>query len=294
MTKGQSTSKMKAIWLKLPAGLRIFLSFFVSKSFLINVVIAGVLVTVVVWFLMGRLDSYTLHGETQSVPNLIGYHMNELDAECAKYKVRYMITDSVFDDEAGKGTVLVQNPPAGAQVKENRTIYVTVNSVMPKMLSMPNLKDKSSRQAAGILEIIGLRVKNIETKPAQCNGCVLEQLYRGKPIAAGSPIARGKSITLVVGKKGADEKINIPNLANLTIDKAKIRLNESSLNLGSEVYIDCLTKEDSVSAVIYKQSPPATKFGMIPLGSAIDVWLRVPAIDSTAVTTGSTTSDLNE
>lgn len=235
----------------------------------------------IIWFLFSYLTSYTLHDQTISVPDLRGYHMNELDQMTQEHGLRYFIVDSIFADDKPKGTVLEQNPEPEDLVKQDRTIYVTVNSVLPKMIPMPKLKDLSSRQASSILDILGLQVKNIETRPSLCSGCVLDQLYKGKTIDAGTPIARGEYITLIVGQGESAEKIPIPKLKGLTIETAKQRLNESSLNLGTEVYKDCATKQDSMTATIYKQSPAYSNFGTIPLGSGIDVWLRVAAVDTT-------------
>jgi beta-lactam-binding protein with PASTA domain len=275
----------------LPEWLRIFLKFFVSKAFFLNIVLALLLISGIVWGLFEYLHGHTMHGESISVPTLKGWHMDKLDSITNEYNVRYKIVDSVYaDDDMEKGVVLEQTPEPNELVKEQRTIYVTVNAMLPKMLSMPELKDKTSRQAASILDILGLKIKSIETEPNVCDKCVLKQLYKGKPIAAKDPIARGEYITLVVGQGKSADRVAIPRLTGLTIEVAKQRLNGSSLNLGAELYKDCATIDDSLSAVIYKQNPAFSNLGVIPLGSGVDVWLKV-VVDTAVAPTNTNTGN---
>jgi beta-lactam-binding protein with PASTA domain len=68
------------------------------------------------------------------------------------------IVDSAYNAKKRPLTVLDQTPTANAKVKEGRTIYLTVNSRIPPMIKMPELKDASLKQAQMILESAGLNV----------------------------------------------------------------------------------------------------------------------------------------
>ena len=271
----------------------LFIRFLYSRMFLINVVIAAVLIYVVYLITMSSLDSYTNHDEQISVPNFIGIHTSELEAYAAEYDLAVNIVDSVFDDNAPKGTVLFQDPIEGDKVKRQRTVYVTMVSLTPQMMRMPKLIDKSSRQATSLLNVIGLEVKEIVSEPSDlCEGCVLKQLYRGVPIDSGMPIARGEAVTLVVGSR-ASARVPIPDLRSLTILEAKQRLNEQSLNLGAENFMNCVTAQDSASARIYKQAPAYARLGVIQLGGTIDVWLELQP-DTAATAAPGANSGTNE
>jgi len=253
----------------------LIIQFFYSKIFLINLVLAGIVVFLIYWLTVGRLDSYTAHGERITVPNFIGEHMDGLDAFCEEHQLTYHINDSIYSLDAPKGTVISQDPLEGDQVKEGRTIYVTVVSMQDELKSMPQVVDKTSRQATAILNSIGLRVEEFIPQPSDiCDGCVLKQLYNGEPIEAGEFVPRGSGITLVVGKMTSSRN-PIPDLRGLTISEAKVRLSEQSLNLGVEIYQNCATAQDSANAKVYKQSPAFSRLGTIELGGQIDLYLEL-------------------
>ena len=69
---------------------------------------------------------------------------------------------------------------------------------------MPKLVDRSTRQALFMIESYGLRQGTVTEIAADCKGCVVKQLYKGKEIMAGEPIKKGSKIDLLVGKKESD------------------------------------------------------------------------------------------
>ena len=82
----------------------------------------------------------TNHGESISVPNLIGMEIDELDDFLEDRDLRYeILDDSSFSSEIPPLSVLQQNPSENEKVKENRKIYITLNSKMPPKIKMPNL-----------------------------------------------------------------------------------------------------------------------------------------------------------
>lgn len=220
------------------------------------------------------LQSYTHHAESfrVDVPNLIGLKTSQINETLEAAELEYVITDSVFSDKGAKGTVLLQNPgPTNLtkqKVKKGRKIYLTVISSQAKLISVPKLVNKSRRHAEGVLKIIGIKA-NIKYKPYDdCNDCVIEQLYRGKPLKEGAKIPKGETITLVLGQKSG-ETVSVVDLIGLTIDEAEKRLSNSSLTMF--MTCDCKTKKDSASAVIYKQAP--AQGADVPAGTEISVWL---------------------
>jgi hypothetical protein len=79
-------------------------------------------------------------------------------------------------------------------VKPGRKVYLVLNANQPKMIDMPGLVDLSKRQAMSVLEIVGLKVKELQYRPDPCLDCVIEQRYKGLPIAANDKIRRERPL----------------------------------------------------------------------------------------------------
>jgi beta-lactam-binding protein with PASTA domain len=241
-----------------------------ALPFLLPVVLAAALL-LGGWYWLG---SFTRHGISVRVPDLKGM---SVDAAAAALKERGLVAeviDTIYNDKALKGTVVLQDPMSGHGVKPDRHIYLTINSPFPKMLDMPALVNLSKRQAISTLEILGLKVKELQYKTDPCVDCVLEQLYKGQPIKAEEKIQHGEAVTLVLGSGEGGERVPIPDLRGVTFAEVGAILNMASLNLG--VTVDCKgcnNSADSTLARVYRQSPEAWANNMIPLGGAIDIWL---------------------
>jgi beta-lactam-binding protein with PASTA domain len=220
------------------------------------------------------LRTYTRHTVAVRVPDLKGLSMEESVAMLSSRELQALVIDSVYIDDLPKGSVVDQSPVAGVDVKPERKVYLVLNANEPKMLDMPRLIDLSKRQAISVLEIIGLKVKELQYVPDPCVDCVVDQLYKGEPIAPEARIRRGESVTLVLGSGDKGERVPIPELFGLTSMEVASVLNMASLNLGIVVEcIGCNTRIDSTLARVRRQSPQANNSGMMAMGSMIDIWL---------------------
>lgn len=178
-----------------------FFAFLKSKVFLKHFLIAVISLVVVLWILFKLLNVYTHHGETAEVPDFKGKKIAELDAFIQNTNVRYIIIDSLYDPKETAGIVIKQDPEAKSEVKHNRMIYLYVTSTQAPQIAMPKLVDKSTRQAVFMIESYGLKKGTITEVAADCKGCVLKQLYKGKEIKPGDAIKKGSKIDLVIGRK---------------------------------------------------------------------------------------------
>lgn len=220
------------------------------------------------------LRYYTLHNITMRVPDLVGLSLEESEAMLNGRRLEAMVIDSVYIEDLPKGSVVDQSPKAGVEVKPDRKVYLVLNASQPKMIDMPRLVDLSKRQAMSILEIIGLKVKELQYKPDPCVDCVVDQLYKGEPIVAETRIRKGESITLVLGSGDNGERVPVPELRGLTSNEVKSVLNMASLNLGIIVEcVGCNSSIDSSLARVFRQSPGSNSMGRIAMGSMIDLWL---------------------
>ena len=244
------------------------LQFLKSKTFFKHLTIYIILVALLCWMIAFWLGSTTNHGETVTVPDFSGIKLAGLDKFVADKKLHYLVIDSIYDTKSPKGVVVKQEPEANAKVKEERTIYLYVTSILPPSIQMPKLIDRSLRQAVAMITSFGLKMGKPKFVPDQCANCILDQLVKGKKIEPGATIAKGTVIDLVVGKGLSDEEVGVPCLYGLTRKDALERLAESSLSVG----IASFDSKDSASAKVYRQSPSCGKNASINMGSTVDLY----------------------
>jgi beta-lactam-binding protein with PASTA domain len=249
-------------------------NFVLSKAFAWNIG-AIVLVYVILFFsVKSCMNTQTNHGQKIEVPQLKGQNQNNLDNLLANTGLKYEVLDSIWDPKKVEGTVLEQDPMptnlTNVHVKEGRVIKVRV-SKRSQLTEMPELVSKSLRLAEAKLQNRDLKYK-LELKPSkESDGAVIEQLYRGKPIAAGKRLPKGSTITLVVGQKTVGEPKPLPNLNGLTIEEARMRLKVVGDFEFIPVCQDCQTASDSLVARVISQNPAFSEGALIMTGSTVTV-----------------------
>jgi beta-lactam-binding protein with PASTA domain len=174
--------------------------FLKSKLFFKNLAIAIVIIVVFFFGAVKLLSWYTRHGQFNVLPDLSKMSLDKAEATLNELHLNYIIIDSSYDENLPPRTVLNQNPYAGAKVKDGRNIYLYITTSVPPQVEVPDMVDKSFRQAKGMLESAGLKFGRANYITDQCVDCVLKQLYKGKPIAAGATLPKGSVIDLTVGK----------------------------------------------------------------------------------------------
>ena len=244
--------------------------FLKSRTFFLNLFIYLAFIALLFWYLITWLGDFTGHGKTFKVPDFSGVKVAELDKFISDKNIRYLVIDSIFDSKAAKGSVIKQEPEPATEVKEGRIIYLYVTSTMPPRAQMPKLIDRSLRQAITMISTYGFKLGSIEFVADQCANCVLDQLVKGVKIEPGTNIPKGTVINLVVGKGLSDEVVGVPCLYGLTRKEAIEKLAESSLSIGA-VSFD--VPKDSLTAMVYRQSPSCGKKANINLGGNIDLFL---------------------
>jgi len=220
---------------------------------------------------------YTEHGSSVKVPDVKGKNFDVAVNDLKTAHLNFEISDSSFDDSKPPLSVMDQNPQPNSSVKEDRTIYLTVNAQAAPQINMPDLKDVSLKQASMILQSYGLKVGKLSYKPDLAKDVVLETMNEGKIISANAKVKKGAKIDLILGDGLGQTQVEIPNLIGLTLREAKFVLDGSSLNLGAMV-LDASVKRDTLDAVIYKQLPDPNnmEMRMMNIGEGVDVFLTSP------------------
>ena len=262
--------------------LKNFLAFFISKPFWISIIVMVLIVVGGIFGVSVFLDTYTKHDEFIEVPDFKGFHYTEVETYITDKGLRYEIVDSIFDPTQEGGVVLEQLPLNGELVKPNRKVYLTINSIIPPSVILPELRDITVRQVVSKIESYGLKVDSLIYKPAECDNCVIAVLFKGKEVEPGARIEKGKSLTLVIGEGIGTERVSIPFLVKLQLSEARDLLNKQGLNVGFIEYdTSIVTQEDSMNAFIYSQKPGYDTNNMVRQGMAFDLMFT---IDSNKVT----------
>ncbi|MFC2101630.1 PASTA domain-containing protein [Bacteroidota bacterium] len=186
-----------------------FLRFLFSWKFVKQMLLAIVFSAAIIWGTLIFLSSYTGHNKYIPVPDIRGKLIEEVVQSSLYTDFRFIVLDSVFDQELPPGTIIYQDPWVDTRVKQNRQIYVTISSSTPDKVSMPDLKFLTLRQAESMLESYGLKVGNLFYTPAFDADAVQQQLYNDQPIEPGERIYKGSVIDLVVGTGGGSYQILI-------------------------------------------------------------------------------------
>ena len=249
-----------------------FLTFLSSRTFLLNVAAAVVLVFLVFFGMTRWLNHYTLHGESISVPDLRGQQVSKAAAFLQDKHLQYAVIDSIFNLDQEPGVILEQDPSPNSKVKENRTIYLSINASLPPVIKMPDLVDVSLRQAEAILQANGLKAGNLIYKPDLAKNAVLAQLHNGADIRPGSEIAKGSVIDLVLGDGLGNTMVEVPDLTNLTKSEALFAIRGSALTVGSIHYDE--DARDAEHATVYRQQPPYAQGATVAQGQAMDIYLK--------------------
>lgn len=262
-------------------------SFIFSRVFVVNMLIAIVLFALLSLGLVYYLDSYTNHGEEITVRPLVGRSLQEVDELLSTNRLQYQIKDTSYSADLPPGAVLAQNPVAGSMVKENRTIYLTINNAEPPKVNLPDLKFKSIRVATAILGTKDLKIGNIEYRPSpdiqgKNQNYILEVLMEDDTLSAGEMIFKGSTVDLIVSSGMDGGETEAPLLIGQTLGEVIWLLSTYQLNVGSQVFEEDVeigdTYQDTLKAVVYKQIPePGTPY---KVGAPVDVFLTLELADS--------------
>ncbi|MBL7859724.1 MAG: PASTA domain-containing protein [Cyclobacteriaceae bacterium] len=216
------------------------------------------------------LPSATNHGESITVPDLTGMHIDELEKFVTDHELRFAVNDSSYSSEYSPLAVLRQFPHAGSAVKLNRVIYVTLNRVSPPTLPLPDLVDRSLVNAEVVLRSNELKRGRIYYEPSPFRNLVKAMRYEGKVIEPGTRITKGSVIDLVVGDGNGPADFTIGNLIGDSFETAKFKLMGWNLHLGNLQYpLDVDTT--GMDPFVYKQYPAAGD--SVRVGDPVDLWI---------------------
>jgi beta-lactam-binding protein with PASTA domain len=250
------------------------IDFVKSRVFWVNLGLALLTFVIVIWLALQSLKWYTHHGESVVVPEIKGMNYDKAIDKLKDLDLEFMVIDTSFDPNKSPNSVLDQNPLPGSKVKENRVIYLTINSKTPPNREVPDLIGKSSLKFATIqLENRGFKVGEPIYKPSPDLNSVLDVLYKGRSVKKGEMLPLGSEIVLVLGNGMGNTKVDIPLLIGLTYQEALTVLQENGLSIGVSVP-DASVTSDTMEAKVYKQIPEPNAGDQLRIGEPIDIFLK--------------------
>lgn len=257
---------------------------------LINLVIAGVLGIIIVLGTLFWLNKYTRNGDEIEVPNLTGANIDEAAILAHAQDMNLVVIDSIYDTGRPFGTIIDQTPKPCTMAKRDRTIYVVINEGKLRQVAVPDVIDKSVREATKKLRDKRFVVdEEIKYMPAEFDNLVLDIEYKGEPIAPGTVLKEGSTLMLVVGMRFGEDNVRVPDLLGLTLAQARAILLEKHLIIGAEMYDSEKTDENADKFVIFHQSIPAGS--EIMEGSRIDLKFTTDIIKAASSSTAEDEED---
>lgn len=210
---------------------------------------------------------YSRHGQEYVMDDYAGMQYNDVVASNS-LGLRFVITDSIFSEDTEGGTILTQDPPAGAMIKKGRKVYLTIAASDPEDVIMPDLIDMSLRQAVSQLMSEGLTIGKLDFVESQYRNAIQAQRIKGRTVAAGQKVSRGAVVDLTVGKGESDLGTIVPVVIGKNREGVQRAVFASSLNI-SESFNSGVTNKATAKA--YKQEPVCSDI-KYPLGTIVRVW----------------------
>ena len=219
------------------------------------------------------LNVLTRHGKNVQTPDFTNLTLEQAAQLAQEGHVGIKVVDSVFVRRLPGGVVYRQQPKAGSMVKKGRSIFLTINSVVPRKVVMPNLYGYSVAEARAELQNRGLNLGRLQYVRDIATNNVLGQTCQGKEVKAGDLVVSGSSIDLKVGLGKEDGQTQVPRLIGMKYVRAVDALHDRYLNVGRVVFDkDVRSYADSVNAVVYRQDMAGDHR---TLGTPVNIWLTL-------------------
>lgn len=193
----------------------------ITNIYIRNIVLMAVIATLLIGITMFCLKKYTRHNESVEVPDLSGMQLSEINQIIKSDELKYEVVDSLYNEGGVPGSILEQIPQGNSKVKKGRTIYLTIQALNEKLVTIPDLEDASLRQADVILKGLGLKNIKIKKIPSQYQDLVFGVEYKGNKINPGSKVPIGATLYILVGDGNSASNDSIEEI-NISIDDSEI------------------------------------------------------------------------
>lgn len=233
---------------------------------LVNILLAAVVFTGLVWLTFRWLELHTNHGKEIPVPNVMNKSVHDAIKILDDSGLDYEVDSFKFDPKFRPFQVLQIYPSAGSRVKDGRTIMLKVNPRTYAQVSVPDVLDRYKGLAFRQLEQVGLKVGDTIFEPSIQRDAVLRMTYNGTTLKPGALLPRFSTIGLVIGA-GPKRNITVPNLVGLTVQEAKAVIAQNLFEVG---LVESEDGSQDESDIVYYQDP--APYDVRDQGMQIDIW----------------------
>jgi beta-lactam-binding protein with PASTA domain len=192
-----------------------------SRVFFGQFLAALAIIAVLGYLFMHWLTFTTDHGHEIAVPNLSKLTEEQVEDKLDELDLDYVLLDSVdFRGDYPAFTVVEQDPLPGTKVKVGRKVYIKINASGYSSVKLPDLIDKTYREAVPTLKAIGLEEGTITYEPSLGKDMVLAMRYKGRNLKPGERVMKSSKIDLVLGdgKMSYEEEVQVDSTTTTTED----------------------------------------------------------------------------
>ena len=204
-------------------------------TILLNLVAAVLFILLLGFITLRAIDTYTLHDEVIEVPLFKGMLPSQAAKHADQLQLQVKVTDSLYVADAEPGSIIDQYPTSGAEVKRNRTISLTINTMEEEKIAMPSLKNVALRQSMNKLTSLGFRIGRITYTPSEYENLVLGYTHHDDTLEAGDMLSKGSVINLILGTGISQGRVAVPDVRGYSLKSAYQTLLNNHLN---SVYVD--------------------------------------------------------
>ncbi len=208
------------------------------------------------------MPQYVQQGKTTKVPNVVGKGMDDALKMLTDAGLPGKRAGTRTDKQYPEGTVVVQNPAAGAEVKFGRGIYLTVSGGEP-LVAVPSLRGQSLRDATFSLERVGLVMGSTTYQVSEeyPQGTIIDQ-----DMLQSSKVSSGKVINVTVSQGKNADQVPVPDVMKKTFSEAERIVIQAGLRIGNITY---QVNAELLPNTVIDQFPKSGQ--LAPAGQAIDL-----------------------
>ena len=250
---------------------RLFKSGYLWKS----LALAAIFFVACFFILKIGLSLYTAHGSSTQLPDFVGMQRVEAEEVAGDLGLKIKFEKGPFDPNRPPGQVVLQHPKAGAGVKTNRSIYLTVLSDEAPLIQLPQLVGNYDyTQYTTKLERMGdikSKIREQVYDPKLEENTILYFFYEDTKVTdamtrSGFEVPQGSTLDFVVSVRQTGE-VSVPDFKCKRFNTVEFRLDASNLLLG-KVNGNVANRDD---AYVVRTEPAGGT--MVPVGSKLNVYL---------------------
>ena len=259
-----------------------FLSLFLKGYFWKNALAALLFFVLCFFVLRIGLNLYTSHGQSIPLPDFTNMPREEAAEIADDLGLTVKFEKGVYDPSRAPGIVTRQHPKAGAGVKKNRSIYLTVLSDEAPMIKLPSLVGEYDYdQYTARLERMGeikSTIRDREFNGKLEDNTILHFYYEDRKIT--DEELRGGKVEVPMGST-LEFVVSVRETGQVTVPKVKCKtFGEVEFLLdGSELKVGKIVGEVSDRANAYVTRTEPTGGVSVATGSSLTVYLSASRPD---------------